>query len=126
MTSTSFIRKRGQKPTISAEERRRLTSMSEAQTIEGASSDPENPPVGDDHLQRMVIAREVRRVREGAGLTQPQFAAHYRLGLSRLRDWEQGRFTPDFVALAFLQLIADHPDIATDVVKKVGKGHIAA
>lgn len=126
MNSTSFTRKRGQKPAIPAAEREHLMAMSEAQVAQAAAEDSDNPPISEDRLRRMAIAREVRQVREREGLTQNQFAARYRLGLSRLRDWEQGRFTPDLPALAFLQLIADHPQIAEEIVEKVSGGHIAA
>lgn len=74
----------------------------------------------------MTIAREVRRIREKDGLTQPQFAAEYRVGLSRLRDWEQGRFAPDFPLMVFLQMIADHPEITRKMVEKVAREHLAA
>ena len=126
MSSTSFVRKRGQPPVMSAQDRAQLSAMTDAAADEGARLDSDNPPLSDAALRRMVIAREVRRIREAAGLSQPQFAERYRLGLSRLRDWEQGRFAPDFAAMAFLQLIADHPDIASELVLKVEKVQTSA
>ncbi len=126
MNDTSFSRRRGVKPSIPAQERKRLEAITDVQAEAGARDDPDNQPLSETQLRRMMVAREVRRVRETAGLSQTQFAERYRLGLSRLRDWEQGRFAPDFVAMAFLQLIVDHPEIAAALVDKVEKGHMAA
>jgi len=40
-----------------------------------------------------------------------------------LRDWEQGRFAPDFIATAYLQLIADYPSLADELIDN---DHLAA
>jgi putative transcriptional regulator len=42
-------------------------------------------------------------------LTQEEFAAHYRIPLGTLRDWEQGRSVPDQPAKAYLTVIARDP-----------------
>ena len=122
MNDVYFTRKRGQAPEISPDEEARLLAMTDAEIEAGAQSDPENPPISEQRLQRMLIGREVRRIREAAGLSQAQFAAQFRLGLGRLRDWEQARFAPDFPAMAYLTLIADYPEIARALVEKISHG----
>ena len=34
-------------------------------------------------------------IRRALGLSQEEFAARYRIPIGTLRDWEQGRTTPD-------------------------------
>jgi putative transcriptional regulator len=48
---------------------------------------------------------DVRGIRKGLGLSQEQFSARYGFGLARLRDWEQGRSSPDSAARAYLIVI---------------------
>jgi Predicted transcriptional regulator len=116
MTQISFTRKRGQAHEISAETREALNARTPDMLETGAASDADNPPVQADRLTRMTIAREVRRIREGVHLSQTQFATTYRIGLGRLRDWEQGRSSPDLPLLAFLRMIDDDPRKAAQVV----------
>ncbi len=116
MTKIVFNRKRGETPQLSDAERERLVAMTDAEIEANALSDPDNPPVDAARLHRMALGREVRLIREKAGLSQPAFAARYRIGLARLRDYEQARSEPDFPMMAYLRLIADHPSVAEEVV----------
>jgi putative transcriptional regulator len=43
-------------------------------------------------------------------MTQAQFSAAFRVPLSTLRDWEQGRTRPDAPARALLTAIASDPE----------------
>ncbi|GEP03639.1 helix-turn-helix domain-containing protein [Methylobacterium oxalidis] len=52
---------------------------------------------------------DVRRLREGQGLTQEEFAAAFGLDLSTLRNWEQGRSEPDRASRSLLRTIAANP-----------------
>ena len=51
----------------------------------------------------------VRVVRQRLKLTQEEFAVRYGLTLARVRDWEQGRSTPDSAARAYLTVIEREP-----------------
>jgi putative transcriptional regulator len=82
-------------------------------------SDPDNPPLSEQQLKRMALAREVRLVREKTGLSQPQFAARFHIGLARLRDFEQARSEPDFIVRVFLRIIQEDPAKAYRLVKLV-------
>jgi putative transcriptional regulator len=43
-------------------------------------------------------------------LTQEEFAARYHIPVGTLRDWEQGRATPDRPTQAYLTVIARSPE----------------
>jgi putative transcriptional regulator len=60
--------------------------------------------------ERGVAARAVRRAPQRTGLSQAKFAEWYHINLARLKDWEQGRFTPDTVTLACLKVIEHDPE----------------
>lgn len=126
MSLVSFTRKRGQAHALSPETRAALNAKSDAEIEAGAASDPDNPPVSDERLSRMVMAREVRRIREASQLSQVQFATAYRIGVGRLRDWEQGRSAPDLPLLVFLRLIEENPQDAAKRVAEVERAYAAA
>ncbi len=119
MSKISFKRKRGASFRFSDKERTRLKNVSEAKAEAQAVADPENPPLTEEQLNRMALAREVRLVREKTGLSQPQFAARFHIGLARLRDFEQARSEPDFIVRVFLRMILEDPGKADRLVKLV-------
>ena len=64
-------------------------------------------------------AREVRRIRKVAGLTQEEFSKAYRVPIHTVRHWEQGRRDPDAAASSLLHLISVAPKaIATMMESK--------
>src|SRR5882757_2202155 len=119
MSKIYFTRKRGSQPQLSPEQKRRLDGLSDAEIEANALSDPDNPPQTKDQLRRMVLAREVRLTREKVGLSQPEFAARFHIGLARLRDFEQARSEPDFIVRVFLRMIYEDPAKADRLVKIV-------
>jgi putative transcriptional regulator len=119
MSKVSLKRKRGSSFRFSAKERRRLENVSDAEAEARALTDPENPPLTKQQLDRMALARKVRLVREKTGLSQPQFAARFHIGLARLRDFEQARSEPDFIVRVFLRMILEDPGKADRLVKLV-------
>ena len=67
-------------------------------------------------LDRAQRARLIRRTRTGLGLSQADFASRFRVPVGTLRDWEQARTTaPDF-AVAYVRVIAQHPDMVAQAV----------
>jgi len=61
------------------------------EAIEAAAlADPDNPPLTETELARMASARLIRRVRQSTGISQPAFAARFRINPARLRDLERG------------------------------------
>jgi DNA-binding transcriptional regulator YiaG len=51
----------------------------------------------------------VREVREKSGLSQEQFALSYGLDVATVRNWEQGRTSPDLAARNYLMMISADP-----------------
>lgn len=61
---------------------------------------------------------DVRKVRRQMGLSQTQFAAKFGFPPATLRNWEQGRATPDAPTRVLLAVIAKHPEAVEDVLGK--------
>jgi putative transcriptional regulator len=97
-------------PRLKEEEKARLDAMTGEEITAAAESDPDNPPLTDEDLERMRFTRLVRVVRKRSGLSQSRFAEMYRINVARLRDLEQGRTQPNSAMLAYLTAIAREPE----------------
>ena len=64
-----------------------------------------------------VSVPNIKRIRAGYKLSQQEFAALLGISVATLRNWEQGRRTPDGPARVLLQVAARYPDAVWDVVK---------
>jgi putative transcriptional regulator len=95
------------------EELARLDAMTEEEINAAADSDPDNPPLTEEELQKMADVQFIRSVRESTGLSQAKFAEAYRINPARFRDLEQGRTRPDSALRAYLTVIAQRPDVVT-------------
>ena len=84
--------------------------MTEAAVERAARADPDAQPLTEADLKRMKRTPQTKIIRRALALTQQEFAARYHIPLGTLRDWEQGRATPDQPARAYLVLIARDPD----------------
>lgn len=62
---------------------------------------------------------DVREVRTKMGLSQAQFAAKFGFPPGTLRNWEQGRARPDTPTRVLLAVIAKHPEVVEDVLRRV-------
>jgi DNA-binding transcriptional regulator YiaG len=61
--------------------------------------------------QRIELrAVDVKALRARLGISQEEFAGRYGLDVATVRNWEQGRTTPDGPAAALLQLIERDPE----------------
>jgi len=81
--------------------------------------------LGDDDFSRAIprklrlrIARgeisggdDVVALRQFVGMTQEQFAIALGISIHTLRNWEQGRRTPEGPGLALLRIAARHPRV---------------
>lgn len=63
----------------------------------------------------------IKRIRTNYRLSQGQFAAMLGISLATLRNWEQGRRTPQGPARVLLQVAASHPDAVLDVVRPASR-----
>jgi putative transcriptional regulator len=61
---------------------------------------------------------DVREVRLKMGLSQAQFATRFGLPPATLRNWEQGRSHPDAPTRVLLAVIAKHPEVVEEVLRK--------
>ena len=64
---------------------------------------------------------DIRRIRNGYQLSQSQFAALLGVSVGTLRNWEQGRRSPDGPARVLLRVAATHPEAVWDVVRPAGE-----
>ena len=89
------------------------------------------PEITEEQIQRAIPARVRKRLMAGrfesgkdiaalrgfVGLTQADFARAIGISVHTLRNWEQGRRTPEGAARVLLQVAAKHPEAIWDVVK---------
>lgn len=64
-----------------------------------------------------VDAPDVRKIRSNYKLSQNEFAALMGISVKTLRNWEQGRRSPEGAARVLLQVAAKHPKVVWDVVR---------
>lgn len=88
----------------------RPRKMAEAELLAAARSDQDNPPLAKKGVQLLKRVPRVQTLRRALSLTQQEFAARYHIPLGTLRDWEQGRSSPDQPARAYLRVIARDPE----------------
>jgi DNA-binding transcriptional regulator YiaG len=60
----------------------------------------------------------VRKIREGIGLSQSDFATRYPFELDTIQNWEQGRNQPDSVARTLLKIIEENPAVVEKAMTK--------
>jgi len=65
----------------------------------------------------LVDGPNVKRLRATYRLSQDGFAALLGISVRTLRNWEQGRRTPEGPARVLLQVAARHPEAVWDVVR---------
>ena len=59
---------------------------------------------------------DVKAIRKRLGLSQASFSARFGLSLHTLRNWEQGKRTPDPAARAYLKVIEKAQDVVTEIL----------
>lgn len=83
--------------------KRLIQSAKEARTIARGDAVPKSYKM---HIPTEI---DVRAVRAKLKLTQEEFSIRFGLTLARVRDWEQGRSSPDSAARAYLTVIEREP-----------------
>jgi len=71
--------------------------------------------------QFVIDGPDIKRIRANYKLSQGEFAALLGISVATLRNWEQGRRTPEGPARILLQVAAKHPDAVWDVVRPATK-----
>lgn len=85
-------------------------------TLPADPADSEDFDVTSEALERGTRARLIRKTRTDLSLSQSEFAARFRVPVGTLRDWEQARVTPPDFAVAYVKVIARHPDMVAKAV----------
>ncbi|WP_165491213.1 helix-turn-helix domain-containing protein [Lichenihabitans psoromatis] len=98
------------RPTFSRETLVRLDAMTAEEVEQNAHEDVDNPPMTEEELDIVRLARRVQSIRKARGMSQSVFARTYHFSAARLKDWEQGRRRPDPAALAYLETIRVEPE----------------
>lgn len=73
---------------------------------------------GDTSKGRVAAGPNVKAIRAKTKLSQAAFATKLRIPASTLRDWEQGRRTPDAPAQTLLGMIAVDPQEAFALIER--------
>lgn len=63
-----------------------------------------------------VSEPSARKIRRSYGLSQDKFAKLMGISVATLRNWEQGRRSPEGPARVLLRVAAKHPEAVLDVV----------
>ncbi len=92
--------------------------MSASEVEQAARRDPDAQPLTEDDLKRMKRTPQAKIIRRALELSQEEFAARYRIPLGTLRDWEQGRASPDQATQTYLTLIARDPEQVHRLLKR--------
>lgn len=73
---------------------------------------------GERRAFRTTVFRptDVQAVRAKLGASQVEFALMFGVSVATLRNWEQGRRTPDGPALALLRVAARNPKAVIDAL----------
>jgi putative transcriptional regulator len=64
------------------------------------------------------LLTSVRRLRTDLGQSQVEFALMIGVSVATLRNWEQGRRTPDGPALALLRVTAQNPAAVVEALHR--------
>lgn len=108
----------GDVPRLSARTRAALDALTPAEIERNAETDLDNPPITEEQARRGLFGRRVRLLRQGLGLSQSQFAARYRIDLTRLAEWEQGGEDVDTLVETYISLIEADPDSIADLLAR--------
>ena len=78
--------------------------------------DPEDRDVSVAGLERGLMGRRIRKLRNKLGLSQEAFAATYGIPLANIRQYEIGRHMPPPAVRAYLTVIEAEPEAAARAV----------
>jgi len=73
-------------------------------------ADLEDRAVSVAGLERGLMGRRIRQLRNRLGLSQAEFAARYGIPVANIRQYEIGRTMPPPAVQSFLKVIAAEPE----------------
>lgn len=87
--------------------------------IEADPNDPEDRAVSVAGVERGLMGRRIRRLRNRLGMTQEAFAKAYGIPIANIRQYEIGRTMPPPAVRAYLKVIDAEPEAAARAVGMV-------
>ena len=69
---------------------------------------------------------DVKKLREGLGMSQPEFALRFGFSVGTLRQWEHGRRYPDGAARVLLTVIEHSPETVKEALEAAPQRRVAA
>jgi putative transcriptional regulator len=79
-------------------------------------NDPEDRDVSVAGLERGLMGRRIRMLRNRLGMSQDEFARAYGIPVTSIRQYEIGRHMPPPAVRAYLKVIAAEPERAKRAV----------
>jgi putative transcriptional regulator len=79
-------------------------------------NDPEDRDVSVAGLERGLMGRRIRKLRNRLGMSQQEFAAAFGIAASSIRQYEIGRHMPPPAVRAYLKVIEAEPEMVKRVV----------
>ena len=78
--------------------------------------DPEDRAVTVAAVERGLVGRRIRKLRNRLGMSQQEFAEVFGIPASSIRQYEIGRHMPPPATLAYLKVIDAEPEVVRRVV----------
>ena len=78
--------------------------------------DPEDRAVTVAAVERGLVGRRIRKLRNRLGMSQQEFAEVFCIPASSIRQYEIGRYMPPPATLAYLKVIDAEPEVVRRVV----------
>jgi putative transcriptional regulator len=94
------------------------TSKETTIAIPADPNDPEDFDVSVAGLERGLMGRRIRVLRNRLGMTQEQFADAYCIRLATLRQYEIGRYMPSPAVRTYLKVIEAEPEMVRRVLAR--------
>lgn len=85
-------------------------------TIPADPNDPEDFDVTVAALERGLMGRRVRKLRNRLGLSQKEFADIFGIPMNSIRQYEIGRYMPPPAVRAYLKVIEAEPEMVRRVI----------
>ncbi len=79
-------------------------------------NDPEDRDVSVAGLERGLMGRRIRKLRNKLGLSQAEFAAAFGIPVANLRQYEMARHMPPPAVRSYLKVIEAEPEVVKRVV----------
>jgi putative transcriptional regulator len=79
-------------------------------------NDPEDRDVTVAAVERGLMGRRIRKLRNRLGLSQDEFARAFGIPATSIRQYEIGRYMPPPAVRAYLKVIEAEPDVVRRVM----------